>query len=286
MARCGVCFRHCELKEDQPGFCKARICRDGNVVAANYGMLTSVMLDPVEKKPLSRFHPGSMILSVGSYGCNLRCPFCQNSDISWGSGVTEAAGSAVYSSPEKIAGLALQLRSRGNIGVAFTYNEPLTGYEFVLDTAKLISAEGMKNVLVTNGTAELSILEELLPWIDAMNIDLKGFTDHYYNEVLGGDRHMVMEFIKRAVQDSHVELTTLIVPGENDSEEEMLGLATWISELRDRNGTRIGSSIPLHVSRFFPRFRMTDRPATEVATVYRLAAVARQKLKYVYTGNC
>ena len=159
MASCGVCFRHCELQEDQTGFCKARICKNGNVVAANYGLLTSVMLDPIEKKPLSRFYPGSMILSVGSYGCNLRCPFCQNNEISWGDEVTEIVGKAVYTSPEKIAGLARELKSRGNIGVAYTYNEPLIGYEFVLDTAKLIHAEGMKNVLVTNGTAELSVLE-------------------------------------------------------------------------------------------------------------------------------
>ena len=286
MASCGVCFRHCELQEEQTGFCKARICKNGNVVAANYGLLTSVMLDPIEKKPLSRFYPGSMILSVGSYGCNLRCPFCQNNEISWGDEVTEIVGKAVYTSPEKIAGLARELKSRGNIGVAYTYNEPLIGYEFVLDTAKLIHAEGMKNVLVTNGTAELSVLEELLPFIDAMNIDLKGFTDHYYNKVLGGNRKMVMEFIKRAVQDSHVELTTLIVPGENDSEEEMLELASWISDLRDSSGAGIGSSVPLHVSRFFPRFHMTDRHATDVAKVYRLAEIARQKLKYVYTGNC
>ena len=170
--------------------------------------------------------------------------------------------------------------------MAFTYNEPLIGWEFVRDTAKLIHEAGMVNVMVTNGTAELSVLEELLPYIDAMNIDLKGFTDRYYREVLGGDRQMVMDFIKRAVQDCHVELTCLIVPGENDTEEEMREMTCWIASLTDGRGRQIGQEIPLHVSRFFPRFHMQDRGATPVRSVRHLAEVAREELKYVYTGNC
>ena len=283
MAVCEVCFRHCEIGEGKAGFCKARTCRDGMVVPLNYGMATALALDPIEKKPLSRFHPGSLILSVGSSGCNLRCPFCQNSDISWSEEVEERLATAEYISPEELAETAAYYRDRGNIGVAFTYNEPLVGYEYVRDAARLVRERGMKCVLVSNGTAELSVLREILPYMDAMNIDLKGFTDRYYRDVLGGDREMVMRFITRAVQSCHVELTTLIIPGENDSEEEMRSMCEWISSLK---GIIPGDEIPLHISRFFPRFHMTDREATSVKKVYRLAEVAREKLKYVYTGNC
>ncbi|MBR1701477.1 MAG: AmmeMemoRadiSam system radical SAM enzyme [Lachnospiraceae bacterium] len=278
MARCEVCFRHCEIEEGQLGFCGARICRDGKVQAANYGKITSLALDPIEKKPLRRFHPGSRIFSVGSYGCNLRCPFCQNDEISWSQRAFDFAEQAEVLTPEKLARAAAFYRNQGNIGVAFTYNEPLVGYEFVRDTAKLVHEQGMLNVLVSNGMAESSVLEELAPYIDAMNIDLKGFTDRYYSEVLGGSLEMVLRFIERAVQICHVELTTLIVPGENDSEDEMRQISGFIADLND--------SVPLHISRFFPCFHMTDRDATDVKLVYRLAEVAREKLKYVYTGNC
>ena len=286
MAVCGVCFRHCNIPEGGTGFCGARTCRDGQVVPENYGKITALMLDPIEKKPLSRFHPGSRILSVGSYGCNLRCPFCQNYDISWGEAVNIREKKSEEITPQELADTALFYRDRGNIGVAFTYNEPLIGYEFVRDTAKIVHEAGMLNVLVSNGTAELSVLEELLPYIDAMNIDLKGFTDEYYSEVLDGSRKMVMDFIERAVKDCHVELTTLIIPGENDSEDEIRRMSKWIAGLKDKDGNVMGGDIPLHISRFFPRFHMTDRDATEVKKVYRLAEIAREELRYVYTGNC
>ena len=282
MAECGVCFRHCKLEEGQLGFCGGRITRDGRVEAYNYGRITALALDPIEKKPLARFFPGSKILSVGSFGCNLRCPFCQNHDISWSEQARRYAETAETFTPEALAELALATRERGNIGLAFTYNEPLIGYEFVRDTARLAKAEGLQNVLVTNGTAELSVLEELSPYIDAMNIDLKGFTDRYYRRVLGGDRGQVLAFIEAAVESSHVELTTLIVPGENDSEEEMRELSRWVSRLKNPDG----EDVPLHISRFFPRFHMQDRRATAVQTVYRLAEIARENLQYVYTGNC
>ena len=282
MAVCSVCFRHCKIEEGQIGFCGGRTAKDGQTAAYNYGRITSNALDPIEKKPLSRFHPGSRILSAGSFGCNLRCPFCQNYEISWSRQAMRYAEKAETLSPEELADLAEQLKARGNIGIAFTYNEPLIGYEFVRDTAKLAHERDLKNVLVTNGTAELAVLEELKPYVDAMNVDLKGFTDRYYGEVLGGDRKMVMDFIEAAAGFCHVELTTLIVPGENDSEEEMRELSAWVSRLRNPDG----ESIPLHVSRFFPRFHMQDRGATEVKTVYRLAEVARENLEYVYTGNC
>ena len=284
MAVCKVCFRHCNIKEGETGFCGARTCNEGKVVCANYGRITSLALDPIEKKPLQRFLPGSMVLSAGSYGCNLRCPFCQNHEISWSDRALRLADKTDYLSPDTLAELAEQYRNRGNIGVAFTYNEPLIGYEYVLDTAKMIREKGMKNILVTNGTASLPVLKELLPYVDAMNIDLKGFTDRYYTDVLRGDRKMVMDFIAEAVRHCHVELTTLIVPGENDSPDEMRQLSCWIASLETRSGG--GEEIPLHLSRFFPRFHMTDRQATDVSLVYRMADIAREKLKYVYTGNC
>lgn len=278
MAICNVCFRHCNIEEGGLGFCGGRTCQDGMVVAANYGRVTSLALDPIEKKPLARFYPGSLILSVGSYGCNLRCPFCQNHSISWSEEAMRFAKRAERVSPEELAQTAEGLRGRGNLGVAFTYNEPLIGYEFVRDAAKLVHEASMKNVMVTNGTASLEVLEELLPYIDAMNIDLKGFTDRYYKDVLGGDFDMVKAFIRTAAAGCHVELTTLIVPGENDTPQEMQNLSEWVAG--------IDPDIPLHISRFFPQFHMRDREATDVPHIYRLAELARKQLKYVYTGNC
>ena len=280
MARCDVCFHHCDIPEGRRGFCGARSCKNGRVVAGNYGKITALALDPIEKKPLRRFHSGSKVLSVGSYGCNLRCPFCQNHEISWSAAAMGCADRAETITPGALADMAAELKPRGNIGLAFTYNEPLIGWEFVRDAAALAHREGLANVLVTNGTAELPILEAIAPHIDAMNIDLKCFTDRYYTRVLGGSLDMVKAFIARAVQLAHVELTTLIVPGENDSEAEMRALTGWVAGLKG------GRTIPLHISRFFPRFHMLDRPATDVEQIYRLADVAREELEYVYTGNC
>ena len=274
MAVCEVCFRHCDLAEGKTGACKARTCRDGKIVPDNYGHYTALALDPIEKKPLARFCPGSYILSYGSYGCNLFCPFCQNSDISRSDG-KEFEETVT---PEKLADLAERYKVKGNIGIAFTYNEPLVCYEFIRDTAKLVKEKGMKNVLVSNGTAELAVLEEIIPYTDAMNIDLKSMSEKTYREVLGGDLNMTKAFIKRAVKDCHVELTMLIVPGMNDTEEEMREASAWIAGLSDE--------IPFHISRFFPRYKMNDRGPTDVTRIYALADIAREKLKYVYTGNC
>lgn len=285
-AKCGVCFRKCELKEGQVGPCGARINRNGRVQPRFYGRLSSLALDPIEKKPLMHFYPGSMILSAGSFGCNLHCPFCQNHEIAQaGKGNTFSVPTERVE-PEKLAELAEGCRNRGNIGIAFTYNEPLVGYEYVRDTARLAHGRGLKCVLVTNGTAALPVLDELAPYIDAMNIDLKGFTDRYYRDVLKGDRAMTMAFIMEAVQRCHVELTTLIVPGENDTREEMLELSGWIAGLKHVNGGKSGREIPLHISRFFPRYHMTDRTATDIGTVYALVRAAEQHLKYVHPGNC
>ena len=271
---CELCFHHCALEEGQTGLCRARANRGGEVVPLNYGKAVSLALDPIEKKPLRRFHPGSMILSVGSFGCNLRCPFCQNSDISM-AGEGELRTEDV--SPESLAELALELAPRGNIGAAYTYNEPLVGYEYVRDCAREVHARDMLNVLVTNGSIENVPWLELLEHIDAMNIDLKGFTEAWYRR-LGGDLETVKRNIASAAEHCHVEVTTLIIPGENDSEDELRTLSRWLAS--------VNAEIPLHLSRFFPRYRMQDRPPTPVATVYRLADVAREALQYVYTGNC
>ena len=282
MARCHVCFRHCELGEGDIGFCGARIGLSDRVVPANYGRITSIALDPVEKKPLRHFFPGSKILSVGSYGCNLRCPFCQNSEISWGEEAKDFSDTAEYITPGELVAAARKYKKNGNIGVAFTYNEPLIGYEFVRDTARLAHDNGLKNVIVSNGTSELSVLDEISPYIDAMNIDLKCFDPDTYKKVLGGDLKMTMDFIAKASKTSHVEITCLIVPGISDSPDMMREMSRWIASVADE----AGKDIPLHVSRFFPCFHMTDRAPTPVSTVYGLADIARENLNYVYKGNC
>ena len=271
-AVCPVCPHHCRLKEGAVGLCRARRCENRQVVPVNYGMVTALALDPIEKKPLHFFHPGSRILSVGSFGCNLHCPFCQNHDIAEG---TAKSTGAVRMSPEEILEAAVNLRSRGNIGVAFTYNEALVGYEFVRDTARLVHEAGMYNVLVTNGMAEMPILLELLPYIDAMNIDLKAFRPELY-KWLGGDLQTVLRFISRAAEDSHVELTTLIIPGKNDDPRDMEQEALWIAE--------IDPEIPLHITRYFPRHRMTE-PPTDIRKMRELMSVAKKHLKNVCLGN-
>lgn len=281
MQRCEVCFRHCLIQEGKTGVCGARTCKDGTVVAANYGRISSAALDPVEKKPLRMFRPGKKVLSIGSFGCNLRCPFCQNSEISWSDEALTLMWEADTYTPEEVVNRAARLVPAGNIGVAFTYNEPLVGYEFVRDTAKLAHEAGLENVLVTNGTASATVFNEIAPYIDAMNIDLKAFTDGFYRDLIDGDLAMVKDFIESAAGSCHVELTTLIIPSYNDSEEEIDALSSWVAELEIKTGKKI----PLHITRFFPRFHMTDRPATPVADVIKLAEVASKHLEYVFTGN-
>ncbi len=268
--KCSVCFHHCELKEGGRGYCGTRTLRDGQNVSLNYGEITGLALDPIEKKPLARFFPGSRILSLGSWGCNMRCPWCQNDHISRG------PVRSVHVTPEQIITRALELRGYGNIGIAYTYNEPLIMPEFILDTAFPAHEAGLKNVLVTNGMGDPAILRELLPAIDALNIDLKSIrADHYAK--IGGDLDTVLENIRLSAGSAHVEVTTLIVPGFNDSEEEMKELAETLAA--------IDPEIPLHVTRFFPAAEMITTPPTPVRTVYRMAELARGSLKYVFTGN-
>ena len=285
MAICDVCFRHCKIEENSIGFCGARTCRDGKIISANYGRLTSLALDPIEKKPLKMFNPGSNILSLGSYGCNLRCPFCQNYSISWSQKAFKYKDRADYYTPEEIVKTALDLHNspRGNIGLAFTYNEPLIGYEFIRDTAKLSKEAGLKNVLVTNGTATQKVLNEIIPYIDAMNIDLKAFTPRFYHDFINGDLQMVKDFIQTAVATAscHVELTTLIIPQENDSEEEMHRLSAWVATLENQYNKKI----PLHITRFFPAFHLTDRDPTPIPTILHLVEIAKENLEFVFPGN-
>ena len=281
MPICNVCFRHCKIEENSTGFCGARTCTNGKIVAANYGKLTSIALDPIEKKPLKMFYPGSKVLSIGSYGCNLRCPFCQNYTISWSQKAFEYKDRADYYSPEEIVKAAQDFRPQGNIGIAFTYNEPLIGYEFIRDTAKLSKEAGMQNVLVTNGTATLDTLNQILSYIDAMNIDLKAFTNSFYKNFIDGDFQMVKDFITTAVQSCHVELTTLIIPGENDNPQEMRELTTWVAGLEKQYNKKI----PLHITRVFPTFKLTDREPTSVTTIMNLVEIAKENLEFVFPGN-
>ena len=281
-AVCPVCPHRCRIAEGKTGRCRARGTRDGSVVPLNYGLVTSLALDPIEKKPLARFYPGSRILSVGSYGCSLNCPFCQNWEISMSDGQEFRRGRRAednYVSPEALADMAEHLRPQRNIGVAFTYNEPLISYEYVMDTARLLREKDLKVVLVTNGCVNDEIADAVLPLTDALNIDLKSFQDDVYRNILGGNLAAVKNFIAKAAEQCHVELTSLIVPGMNDSEEEIRAMTQWIASLPH------GEEIPLHITRFFPRYRMQDRNPTEKAVILKLVEIARQQLKYVFPGN-
>ena len=280
---CDVCPHHCRISEGRAGKCRARGVRDGKVVSLNYGIATSLALDPIEKKPLARFHPGSRILSYGSYGCNLNCPFCQNWEISMSDGREYQSAGKIrgrnHISPEELANAAEQLREKGNIGVAFTYNEPMISYEYVLDTAKLLRRKNLNVVLVTNGCVSEKTADAVLPYVNALNIDLKSFREDVYRNTLGGDLEAVKRFIRKACELCHVELTSLIVPGMNDSEEEIREMTQWIASLPH------GEEIPLHITRFFPRYRVLEKKPTERAVVMHLLRVARERLKYVYPGN-
>ncbi len=273
MIVCSLCPHQCRLNEGQAGLCRARRNFGGANVALNYGKVTSLALDPVEKKPLARFHPGSTLLSAGGFGCNMRCFFCQNAGISFcGEDDIQAEN---YTAAE-MAELAEELKPHRCVGIAFTYNEPLLNHEFIRECAALLKSKGMSAVLVTNGCFHLDAVGDLLPLVDAMNIDLKGFTAAWYRR-LGGDLETVKAFIAAAQAVSHVEVTTLVVPGENDTDAEMDALSRWVASLRP--------DIPLHVSRFFPRHKADGYAPTDPAVVRRLADVARRSLRYVYAGN-
>ncbi len=271
---CDICAHHCRLFEGKTGFCRSRKNVSGANIPLNYGVVTCLALDPIEKKPLNRFYPGSYILSIGSFGCNLSCPFCQNHSISQAG--EELSLSSEKLSPKELLDIAVSLKKRGNIGIAFTYNEPLISYEFVRDTAKLMKDNGLKTAVVTNGSVCADILKEVLPYIDAMNIDLKGFTDKAY-EVLSGSLSQTKEFIRIAAEKAHIEITSLIVPGINDSVSEMREEAKWIAE--------ISPDIPLHITRYFPMYKMNTGLPTDIGLLFKLKKEAEGSLRYVYVGN-
>lgn len=280
-AICDVCPHGCRLREGQLGFCRARICRDGKVVSESYGRLTSIALDPIEKKPLSNYLPGTTVLSVGSYGCNLRCPFCQNWSISQ-KGEDESPWREV--SPIELVASAQGLRTEDPyvIGIAYTYNEPLVGWEYVRDAGTLAHQVGLKNILVSNGCVNAPIIKELAPLIDAANIDLKGPAQPFYDSC-AGDFSAVQETVRilAATPTCHLEVTTLIVPGMNDRDEDIESIARWLAGLPTE-----GDPITLHITRFFPRWKMQDADPTPVETVRHLAEVARAWLPDVSIGNC
>ena len=268
---CLVCSRHCSLSEGQLGFCKARIAKEGRVISQNYGRITSMSLDPVEKKPFRYFHPGKMILSVGSYGCNMNCFYCQNHQISQNG---EDIGYA-ETTPEKLVEKAIELIPKGNIGLAFTYNEPAIGWEFVYDAGRLAKDNKLSVAMVTNGCFGDEVIDKLLTVVDAFNIDLKCFTEEGYKK-LGGDLETVKNTIKRAAEVAHVEITSLIVPGQNDDEKQIEEQSAWIED--------ISPDIPIHISRYFPCYE-SEIPPTSEAVMRRLAKVVGTHLNNVHLGN-
>lgn len=268
---CFLCPHHCVIRPGNVGACRARKNIGGELYSLNYGRIASVALDPIEKKPLYRFEPGSMILSAGTFGCNLKCSFCQN----WS--IAHKDARTVEITPEELADKAKELKDEGNVGLAYTYNEPSIWYEFVLDTAKLAHRKDLKNVMVTNGFIEKEPLRELLHHIDAMNIDVKGYTASFYRDICKGVLDDVKRTVEMAAEKCHVEITTLVIPGLNDAVEEIDALSRWLAG--------ISEEIPLHLSRFFPNYEMQDVPATPRETLVKAQETAMRYLKHVYLGN-
>ncbi len=269
--KCLLCPHNCILKEGQTGFCDVRKNIDGKLYSLNYGDITSIALDPIEKKPFYHFYPASVILSVGSYGCNIRCPFCQNSSIS-----DMKNGIPYYNTiaPEQFVDTAIE---KGSFGIAYTYNEPIIFYEFVLETAKIAKSRGLKNVLVSNGQITPEPLKELIPYIDAVNVDLKSMSAKFYKDYIFGDIETTKNTIKILYENNiHIEVTFLVVTNKNDTKEEMEELSQFIAS--------ISKNIPLHISRYFPCNKCNE-PPTEKEVLFRNWDIARKYLNFVYVGN-
>jgi len=266
--RCLLCPHRCLIAPGKRGQCRVRSNRDGVLEADSYGRPVAVALDPIEKKPLFHFHPGATVLSTGPNGCNLSCKFCQNWQISQTDLPTQRV------TPGDLVALASR---DGSIGIAYTYTEPLVWFEFLLDACALAHDQGLVNVLVTNGTIEPGPLAELLPLVDAMNVDLKSMNTAFYREVCGGDRDTVLRTIETARSACRVEVTNLVIPGANDADRDIDELSGWLAG--------VDPLIPLHLSRYFPQYRM-EAPATPERTLDRLRLRAAARLKYVYVGNC
>ncbi|MEN1761029.1 AmmeMemoRadiSam system radical SAM enzyme [Anoxynatronum sibiricum] len=264
---CMLCPHHCRLALGETGICRVRRHEPEGLVSLSYGKISSVQIDPIEKKPLARFMSGTETYSIGSYGCQLRCPYCQNYHLAM------EIPKLWKITPQTIIEQALQA---GTPSISYTYNEPLINYEFVIETATLAKDAGLYNILVTNGYIDPEPLKTLLPTIDAMNIDIKSFRDRTYRKMCGGSLKPVLETVKTANKSCHVEVTTLLVTNMHTM-EEMEELVDWIAH--------ISADIPLHVSRYFPRYRWHE-PPTNLNWVYEIVEMAKRKLTHVYAGNC
>jgi len=267
---CHLCPKKCVITEGETGFCRVRKNIGNKLYAKNYAACSSYALDPIEKKPLYHFYPGSLILSLGTWGCNFSCTFCQNWQIA------QESPSTRLLMPDRAVEMAKEYESKGNIGIAYTYSEPSVWYEYVLDTAKAIRQAGLKNVLVTNGFINPEPLQALLPYIDALNIDVKAFNNEFYQTVCAGGLASVKKTVELAASVCHVEITTLLVPGLNDDRVEIDQLSRWLAG--------INPNIPLHFSRYFPNHKM-DVPPTPERTLEMAQQIANQYLHYVYLGN-
>ncbi len=267
MTRCYLCPHNCTISEGNAGVCKVRKNIEGILISLNYGKHTSYAYDVIEKKPLYHFYPGSSIFSIGSFGCNLACDFCQNWKIAHQESLT------MEIEDEDILLLG---KSKGSIGIAYTFNEPSISYEYVYHMSRLAKKRGLKNVLVTNGYISEEPLKELLPYIDAVNIDLKSMDYDFYKNICKGSLEPVLKTIEIAIKFTHVEITTLVIEGENSKPEEMNRLGEWIAS--------IDSSIPLHLSKYFPAYKMKI-PETKYEVLVEAKQIADAYLDYVYIGN-
>lgn len=269
---CLLCPHFCKLQEGSTGICGVRRNTGEKIELLTYGVISGYALDPIEKKPLYHFYPGTNILSLGSYGCNMRCDYCQNYNIS------QHTLSSYHSVTEPDKVVKDGLAAMNNIGIAFTYNEPVIWFEFVRDVAVKAKRKGLKTVMVSNGFVNPEPLEELITFIDAFNIDLKAFNPDFYKKLTGAELEPVKASLKQIAKSSrHLEITTLVIPGYNDNEEEMSREAEWIA-------MELGKEIPLHLSRYFPMYKRED-PATPPATLKKLYEAASKHLSYVYIGN-
>ncbi len=265
--RCLLCPHYCLLKPGETGRCRARQNQQGILYSINYAKTVTISMDPMEKKPLYHYHPGEMILSIGSNSCNLSCDFCQNYTISqFDVPVKEL-------NPEQL----LELCDQNRINfVAFTYTEPITWFEYVLDAAKILQDNKIGTVMVTNGFINQEPLKELLPFINAMNIDLKSMDDDFYQRLCGARLQPVLDTIRYSSGKCCLEITNLLIPGENDSESQIQALVDFIQDVDDQ--------LPLHFSKYYPQYKMTNQPTPD-ATLYEAKKIAEKKLKYVYLGN-
>jgi pyruvate formate lyase activating enzyme len=269
---CLLCPHYCKLREGKTGICGARKNNGETIELLTYGVISGYALDPIEKKPLYHFYPGTNILSIGSYGCNMRCDFCQNYNISQ----RTLSGFTTRSEPEKIIKDAQS--ALHNIGIAFTYNEPVIWFEFIRDVALKAKKKGLRIVMVSNGYVNKEPLDEIISFTDAFNIDLKAFNGEFYRKLTGADIEPVKNSLKQiAKSGKHLEITTLILPDQNDDEKEMTLQTEWIAG-------ELGKDTPFHLSRYFPMFRRED-PPTPHETLAKLFAVASKNLTYVYVGN-